>query len=76
MDIFISEIKLPAMNGWELTKKIKERFPLLPVILYSLDASAGKPEGIMAGIPDYLLKKPFSMLQLQNIIREMGRQRL
>jgi PAS domain S-box-containing protein len=76
VDIFISEIKLPAMNGWELTKKIKERFPLLPVILYSSDPSAGKPEGIMAGKPDYLLKKPFSMLQLQNIIREMGRQRL
>jgi CheY-like chemotaxis protein len=76
VDIFISEIKLSAMNGWELTKKIKERFPLLPVILYSSDPPAGKREGIMAGIPDYLLKKPFSMLQLQNIIRETGRQRL
>jgi CheY-like chemotaxis protein len=76
VDIFISEIKLPAINGWELTKKIKERFPLLPVILYTSDPSAGKPEGIMSGKPDYLLKKPFSMLQLQNIIREMGRQRL
>jgi PAS domain S-box-containing protein len=76
VDFFISEIKLPAMNGWELTKKIKERFPLLPVILYSSDPLAGKQEGRMAGKQDYLLKKPFSMLQLQNIIREMGRQRL
>ena len=76
VDIFISEIKLPAMNGWELTKKIKERFPLLPVILYSSDPMSGKQEGRMAGKPDYLLKKPFSMLQLQNIITEMGRQRL
>ena len=76
VDIFISEIKLPAMNGWELTKKIKERFPLLPVILYSSDPLSEKQEGMMAGKPDYLLKKPFSMLQLQNIIREMGRQRL
>ena len=76
VDIFISEIKLPKMNGWELTKKIKERFPLLPVIIYSSDPLAGKQEGRMAGKPDYLLKKPFSMLQLQSIIREMGRQRL
>ena len=76
VDIFISEIKLPAMNGWELTKKIKERFPLLPVILYSSDPMSGKQEGRMAGKPDYLLKKPFSMLQLQNIISEIGRQRL
>ena len=76
VDIFISEIKLPAINGWELMKKIKERFPLLPVILYSSDSLTKKPEGIMAGKPDYLLKKPFSMLQLQNIISEIGRQRL
>ena len=76
VDIFISEIKLPAINGWELLKKIRERFPLLPVILYSSDPLAGKQEGRMAGKPDYLLKKTFSMLQLQNIISEIGRQRL
>ena len=49
MDIFISEINLPAINGWELTKKIKERFPLLPVILYSSDPLAEKQEGKMSG---------------------------
>ena len=76
VDIFISEIKLPTMNGWELTKKIKERFPLLYTILYSSDTMAWKQEGRMTGKPDYLLKKPFSMLQLQNIIRGTGRQRL
>ena len=76
VDIFISEINLPAMNGWELSRKIKERFPLLSVILYSCDSLTGKPEGGMAVKPDHLLKKPFSMLQLQNIIRETGRQRL
>jgi DNA-binding NtrC family response regulator len=76
VDIFISEINLPAINGWELLKKIKERFPLLSVILYSGDPHACKPQGLIAGKYDYVLKKPFSMLQLRNIIREIGRQRL
>ncbi|MFA5322322.1 MAG: PAS domain S-box protein [Smithella sp.] len=76
VDIFISEINLPPTNGWELSRKIKERFPLLPVILYSAGTQAGKPEGRAAGKPDYVLHKPFSMTQLQNIIREVGRQRL
>jgi PAS domain S-box-containing protein len=76
VDTFIAEINLPAINGWNLTKKIKERFPLISVILYSSEPSAEKPEGIMSGKPDYLLKKPFSMMQLQKIILEMGRQRL
>jgi PAS domain S-box-containing protein len=76
VDVFISEINLPSMNGWELSKRIKERFPLLSVILYSFDPLTGKPEGRMAGRPDHLLNKPFSMLKLKNIIRETGRQRL
>lgn len=76
VDIFISGINLPSMNGWELTEKIKERFPLLPVILYSSDPVNLKQEVKAAVNPDYLLKKPFSMSQLQNIIRETGRQRL
>lgn len=76
VDIFISEINLPAMNVWELSQKIKERFPLLFVILYSDDPLTGNPAAGMAGQPDYVLKKPFSLLQLQKIIREVGRQRL
>jgi CheY-like chemotaxis protein len=76
VDIVISEINLPSINGWELLKKIRERFPLLAVILYSSNVNAGKPEGKANDKPDYLLKKPFSMTNLQNIIREIGRQRL
>lgn len=76
VDILISEIKLPAMNGWELLKKIRERFPLLPTILYSSDPLALKQEEKIAVKPDFLLKKPFNMSQLQKIIREVGRQRL
>ncbi len=76
VDILISEINLPSINGWELTKKIKERFPLLPVILYSSNPVSLKQENKAEVKPDYLLKKPFSISQLQSIIRETGRQRL
>ncbi len=76
IDTVVSEINLPGMDGWELLKRIRERFPLLTVILYSVDAAVyGKGE--KAAIkPDLLLKKPFNLLQLQNHIREVGRQRL
>jgi YesN/AraC family two-component response regulator len=76
VDIFISEIKLPSMNGWELMEKIKERFPLMCVILYCYDSLSLKQEVKTVVKPDYVLKKPFSMTELQNIIREAGRQRL
>ncbi|HDQ03921.1 MAG TPA: PAS domain S-box protein [Deltaproteobacteria bacterium] len=76
VDIFISEINLSAINGWELLKKIKERFPLLPTIFYSSENSAMKQQEKSPVQPEYLLKKPFKISQLQNIIREVGRQRL
>ena len=74
VDFFISEIKLPAINGWDLLKRIRERFPLLPVILYSADSLALKQK--ITTQPEFLIKKPFNMSQLRNIIRDVGRQRL
>ena len=76
IDTVISEIRLPGMDGWELLKEIRERFPLLAVILYSADPVALKQGGKSAVRPDHLLRKPFNMSQLQALIRELGRQRL
>ena len=76
VDTVISEIRLPGMDGWELLKRIRERFPLLTVILYSTDPAVYKQSGKTSFRPDLLLKKPFSMTQLKNFIREVGRQRL
>jgi two-component system NtrC family sensor kinase len=74
VDTLISEIRLPGMDGWELLQGIRERFPLLAVILYSDDASALKQGSRRAVRPDHLLRKPFSISQLQASIRELGRQ--
>jgi CheY-like chemotaxis protein len=76
VDIVVSEIKLPGMNGWELLKRIRERFPLLTVVLYSAEPSVFGLGCRVAVKADLLLKKPFNMSQLNNYIREVGRQRL
>jgi DNA-binding response OmpR family regulator len=64
------------MDGWELLKRIRERFPLLTVILYSSEAAVSGQSVRAAIKADLLLKKPFSMSQLKNFIRDVGRQRL
>jgi PAS domain S-box-containing protein len=76
VDIVVSEIKLPGMSGWELLKRIRERFPLLTVVLCSADPvliGQGDRSGLKA---DLLLKKPITMSQLNHYIRDVGRQRL
>ena len=76
VDIVISDIVMPGINGWDLLSKIKDRFPLISVILYSgnKDVLMSRPEGVPE--PDHLLEKPFDINKLLNIIYTTDRQRL
>ena len=76
VDIVLSDIMQSGINGWKLLEKIKARFPLLTVILYSknLNTIKQKPDNIPA--PDHFLEKPFKMEHLLEIINTIGRQRL
>ena len=77
IDMVISEIRLPGFNGWDLLEKVKARFPLLPVILYSDDPlQLELPDESYRARPDYIMRKPFQIEALQKIVREIGRQRL
>lgn len=76
VDTVISEIMLPSINGWDLAKEIKKRFPLTLLILYSADDDSLTPDEENAARADQILRKPFNMFQLQSFIREAGRQRL
>jgi DNA-binding NtrC family response regulator len=58
VDFVISDIVMPGINGWDLLSKIKDRFPLMSVILYSgnRDVLMCRPEGVPE--PDHLLENP------------------
>jgi CheY-like chemotaxis protein len=76
VDMIISEVRLRGFDGWELLEKIRTKFPLLPVMLYSTDRKALKPTLQTKMIPDYVLHRPFSIDKLQKIIHDLGRQQL
>ena len=64
---------MPHLNGWELLARIKTRFPLMSVILYS-----GHPEELedgdsRAAKPDGIIGKPFELKQLEDQVQEIGR---
>ncbi len=59
-DIVITDVEMPGMNGFELTRHIRES-PLtahIPVIMISAEESYG-PKAKEAGV-DILLGKPYS----------------
>jgi CheY-like chemotaxis protein len=76
IDIVLSEIRLPALNGWDLLRGLKERFPLLNIILYSSDPTDCEAPHDVIGDARCILKKPFTADHLVKIILEIGRQRL
>jgi PAS domain S-box-containing protein len=76
IDIVLSEVRLPGMNGWDLLRRLKGKFPLLNIILYSADPTDCEAPQDVIGDARCILKKPFSIEQLQKIIQEIGRQRL
>jgi PAS domain S-box-containing protein len=75
VDIVLSDIWMPNINGWDLYRQIKSEFPLISVVLYSGDKDAleKKPEDMPE--PEYLLKKPLEFSKLMGLIENIGRQR-
>jgi PAS domain S-box-containing protein len=74
VDIVLSDVVMPEMSGWDLLDQIKERFPLVYVVLFSgfdEEASVAREHQ-----PDYYLKKPFELKTLIDLIGGMERQRL
>ncbi|HEA68160.1 MAG TPA: response regulator [Desulfobacterales bacterium] len=78
IDIVLSnaDSKMFGANGWKLIEKIKTRFPLISIILYSTDVNAVKKRPDRTPAPDHILEKPFKIEHLLDIINSIDRQRL
>lgn len=57
IDIILMDIKLPKMNGIDVTKKIREKNPLIPIIAQTAFAMKHEKQNIMdAGCNNYITK--------------------
>lgn len=71
IDLLITDIILPTINGLDLCKEIRQTKPDLPIImLTALGTTDDKVEGFDAGADDYLVK-PFEMRELLVRIRSL-----
>lgn len=68
-DLVISDIILPKMNGFELTKEVRLLNPDIPVLmLTALGTTDDKLDGFDAGANDYMVK-PFDFRELDARIK-------
>ena len=72
-DLVYSDIRMPDMNGLELLKVVREKFPDLPVVLFTAQPDLNSAvEAVRSGAVDYLMKplKPQAVIDRTNSILE------
>ena len=70
IDVLMTDIKLPSIDGYELVKQARQLRPQLPVIFatgYSSEKLRAKHDPLA-----WYLAKPFSKKELDSILRRMG----
>ena len=73
-DAVISDIEMPKMNGFELTRRIRETetFADKPVILVtSLDSRQDREKGIDVGADAYIVKSSFDQSNLLEVLKKL-----
>ncbi len=73
-DLVVSDIKMPSMDGFELTRMVRgdERLKELPVILVtSLDSEDDHERGVEAGADAYIVKSSFTRDRLLETVRQL-----
>ena len=70
IDLILTDLKLPGMNGLEFLQTIKRQNAVLPVVVMTAFGSVETAvEAMKAGASDYVLK-PFSLTEMRMVIHK------
>ena len=73
-DILLTDIKMPFMDGLELSRLVKQELPDTKILIFSgYDEFEYAKEDIRIGVTEYLLK-PVSSAQLLEVMRRISKQ--
>ncbi|NLI82488.1 MAG: response regulator [Deltaproteobacteria bacterium] len=68
-DLVFSDMGMPLVSGWEIARRVKERSPLVPVILITGWGTQYEEEDLSREGIDLVLSKPLSFEKLKAILQ-------
>ncbi len=72
-DLFLLDISMPGMTGWELAVRLREAGHSAPILMVSANIGEMQPERAEDAVHDGALPKPFDMRQLLDRIKALLR---
>src|SRR5690242_16897692 len=70
IDLILTDLKLPGMNGLDFLEQAKELDPSIPVVVMTAYGSVETAvEAMKAGASDYVLK-PFTMAEMKLVVKK------
>ena len=70
-DVVMTDVKMPYMNGMELSSRIKTEFPATKILLFSgFDEFEYAKEAVHLEVEEYILK-PLNCLELTNVFTQL-----
>ncbi len=72
VDLVLTDLGMPDMNGMEVARAVKAQAPHLPVLLLTGWGDEGASEVVQAGLVDRVLGKPFRLQEVLDVIAKLG----
>lgn len=69
VDLVLTDLGMPGMNGWEVAKRVKRLRPNLPVILVTGWGTGLEEEEINCSGVDSVISKPFQVNEILENVR-------
>lgn len=73
-DLVISDVKMRGMDGLALLRRLRRRFPKLPLAIMTAHPNIDVQRLVQDNLVDFLLLKPFQMDELRSMVQNLTRQ--
>ena len=70
-DLVMTDLGMPDISGWEVSKTIKQKNPHVPVVVITGWGVDPDPNKMKDSKVDFIINKPFQIDQLEKIIKDL-----